>query len=241
MIPNPHPGIFIAFEGIDGCGKTVQLGRTEAWLNSFTGLGCSEGRILSTKKFFIKLAKEPGKERFYGKKIYADLTNKNADALHKKDPYGFQAWYACDSRENLMENIVPALQTGSVVLCDRFRPSMVYGVQTLGDQQTLSEVSALMALNQAIIGNDFIWPDLILIFNIAVDAAIQRLKNKNKDLDEYEKSAVLTIVRKNYLLFDERYPNCRIVNGEKTEEGVFEDVKKLVLPVIEAKGGSLCN
>jgi len=34
MIPNPYPGIFIVFEGIDGCGKTEQLERTFRWLSA---------------------------------------------------------------------------------------------------------------------------------------------------------------------------------------------------------------
>ena len=34
MIPNPYPGIFIVFEGIDGCGKTAQLNRVYGWMQT---------------------------------------------------------------------------------------------------------------------------------------------------------------------------------------------------------------
>ncbi|MBI2063216.1 MAG: dTMP kinase [Candidatus Yanofskybacteria bacterium] len=217
MIPNPYPGIFIVFEGIDGCGKTAQLNKVFGWTQT-----------LGILKHHDKVkAKEPGKERDFGKKIYEDLANKKPTALHKANPHGFQTWYASDSKENLRQHIIPALKNGSIVLCDRFRPSMVYGAQVLG------EISELMTMNQQIIGEDFLWPDLILIFDLAVNIAIKRLKEKNRDLDEHEKSDVLSRVSMNYRHFA-KYPNCQIVNAEQTEEQVFEKVKKLILPVIES-------
>lgn len=220
MIPNPYPGIFIVFEGIDGCGKTTQFNRVYGWMQT----------LEIAKHHDILKAKEPGKEKFFGKKIYADLADKNPTTLHKSNPHGFQSWYACDSKENLRENIIPALKAGSVVLCDRFRPSLVYGAKGPG------EISDLMVMNKQIIGEDFIWPDLILIFDLAVNTAIRRLKEKNRDLDEHEKHGVLNRVRHNYQHFGKVYPNCQIINAELTEEQVFENIKKLVLGVIKRRG-----
>lgn len=221
MIPNPYPGIFIVFEGIDGCGKTAQLNRVYGWLQTLD----------IARHYDILKAKEPGKERLYGKKIYADLGPKNSNALrlHKVNPHGFQAWYACDSKENLRQNIIPALTVGSVVLCDRFRPSMVYGAKGP------SEITDLLAMNRQIIGEDFIWPDLILIFDLAANTAIKRLKKKNIDLDEYEKTEVLKRVRLNYLSLAGMYPNCKIIDGELPEEAVFEKVQKLIAPILECR------
>ncbi|MBI2063574.1 MAG: dTMP kinase [Candidatus Yanofskybacteria bacterium] len=219
MIPNPYPGIFIVFEGIDGCGKTAQLNRVYGWTQTLEII----------KHYDVLKMKEPGKERFFGKKIYANLSDKNPAALHKIDPRGFQTWYACDSKKNLRENIIPALKQGSIVLCDRFRPSMVYGARTLG------EIPDLMNMNRQIIGEDFIWPDLILIFDLPVNAAIKRLKQKNRDLDEHEKHGILKKVRICYQYFARIYPNCRMINAEESEEQVSEKVKSLVLPVIESK------
>lgn len=229
MIPNPYPGIFIVFEGIDGCGKTVQLEMAAAWLRSFTQPGLSENMIISLPTFNVALAKEPGKERFFGKKIYADLANRDPSALHKKNPHGFQAWHACNSKENLQLNVIPALKAGSVVLCDRFRTSTIYSAQTP------EEIPAFMTINREIIGEHFIWPDLILIFDLAVATAIGRLKKKNRGLDEYEKLEVLRRVRLNYLSLARMYPNCEVVDGEKPEEAVFERVKSLILPVCETR------
>ncbi len=219
MIPNPYLGSFIVFEGVDGCGKTVQLNHTFGWMRTLDTLRHCE--IIKTK--------EPNKEGIFGKKIYAGLADKSPDALRTKDPHAFQTWYACDSKENMKNIVIPALKCGSIVLCDRFRPSMVYGAKGPG------EISELMTMNCEIIGEDFIWPDLILIFDLAVDTAIKRLKEKNKELDEHEKHGVLNRVRTNYLYFAKIYPNCRIINADKPEEEVFEKVKQIVLPIVESK------
>lgn len=219
MIPNPHPGIFIVFEGIDGCGKTVQMNHVYGWLKTLNDL----------RHHYTLKTKEPNKEKPFGKKIYTDLANTTPDALHKNNPFGFQTWYACDSKENLRDVVIPALTHDDIVLCDRFRPSMVYGANNFGD------ISKLMTMNCEIIGEDFIWPDLILIFDINANKAVERLKKKGLKLDEHEKSEVLTRVRRNYMHFAQVYPSCEVINADQPEDKVFEDVKKEILIAAESK------
>lgn len=222
-IPNPYPGIFIVFEGIDGCGKSEQLKRTYGWLNS------NDSPLRHCR---IEQTKEPNKSRHYGKKIYQDLADRSEQALHKRDPHAFQTWYARDSKEHLAELVIPSIQAASVVLSDRFRPSMVYGAQEP------AEIPILMARNREIIGEDFIWPDLVIVLDIAVDAAIGRLKEKNRELDEHEKSEVLHRVRQNYLHFALMYSNCHVVGAEEPIEEVFARVKQLVLETLEFRANS---
>ncbi len=219
MIPNPYPGIFIVFEGIDGCGKTSQLNRVCSWMQTLEAL----------RHHNISKQKEPGKERTFGKKIYADLYDKSPHALHKTNPQSFQTWYACDSKENLRLNIIPELMVGSIVLCDRFRPSMVYGAEGYGD------ISTLMTMNQEILGEDFIWPDLILVFDLPVMTALSRLKEKNRNLDEHERQPILAKVRHNYVHFAGVYRNCKIIDSDQSEEVVFGIVKKLLLSVLKSR------
>ena len=214
MIPNPYTGVFIVFEGIDGCGKTKQLELTQKWL-------CPKWTFASVK--------EPGKDRPFGARIYQDLRRPNG--LHKTDPLGFQTWFACDSKENLQRNINPRLNARCIILADRFRPSMVYGVNNTGD------LEKLMTMNKQIIGEDFIWPDIIFIFDVFAETAIKRLKEKGRDLDEFEQRKFLERVRVNYLLFARIYPNCHIINAEGPPEKVFEEVKKIFLPILESKPG----
>lgn len=227
MIPNPFSECFIAFEGIDGCGKSEQFKLVLGFLRtSFV----EEMRKIR-KSFVVKETKEPGKERFWGAEIYKDL--RKANGLHVTNPHGFQAWYACDSKENLRKNIIPSLRCGCTVLTDRFRPSMVYGAQAPRD------IPALMFLNQSIIGEDFIWPDAIFIFNIAAQTATERLERSGKLLDRHEsKIALLERVRNNYLAFGTTYPNCYIINGERTPEKIFGEILPIVIAAIKSKPGS---
>jgi dTMP kinase len=207
MIPNPSKGKFIVFEGIDGCGKSTQLKRTFAWLSFL-------------KKPVFK-TKEPNKNGFWGSRIYEEL--KNPDGIHKKDPFGFQTWYACDSKQNMRNEVIPRLQSGCYVLSDRFRPSMCYGASNS------EEIPTLMEMNQRIMGEHFIWPDLILFFDVYVDIAFARLEKKGDKKDAFERKANLAKVAERYKDFFEFFgKNFIRIDGNSEEERVFVAVKKQI-------------
>ncbi len=213
MIPNPYSGRFIALEGIDGCGKSKQFEQLVRWLIQ------RRATVIGTK--------EPDKKGVWGSQIYKDLANPNG--LNQTDPFRFQMWYACDSKLNLREVVIPRLRAGCNIVTDRFRPSMVYGAQTV------KEIAKLMLMSQTILGEDFIWPDATLIFDVSVETAIRRSREKNRDLDEHERAEVLTRVRLNYLYFSSAYPGCHVINGERSPEEVFEEVKFVIAPVLKLK------
>lgn len=213
MIPNVGPGLFIVLDGGDGCGKSVQLARVKEWLNS-------EGQLVSTYK-------EPDRNRIYGREIYAELAK--PEGLHRTNPFGFQKLYAANSKESSKHGVVVSLANGAIVLCDRFRSSMVYGAKDL------NEIPELMRINEAIIGEDFIWPDVLLIFDLCPEIAIERLKKRGRNLDGHENLEVLKRVRINYLWFAKKYPNCYVIPARGTEEEVFELVKSKLLEVLGDK------
>lgn len=78
-MPNPYPGLLIAFEGIDGCDKSTQLTLAANKIEGLTGFN---GKIVKTK--------EPNRDSEMGKKICAELAK--PDGLHQTDPLGFQTW-----------------------------------------------------------------------------------------------------------------------------------------------------
>lgn len=217
MILNPYSGKFFVFEGGDGCGKTEQLTRVKSWL-------CS---LEEKHRRQVLVTKEPGKDRLFGKKIYEDLFTPGG--LHETDPHRFQMWYACDSKEHMRGIVIPALQAGSVVLSDRFRPSMVFGASNL------EKIKDLMLMNQMILGEHFIWPDATFIFNVSVETTIERSKKKGRELDGHENREVLGRVINNYVYFSRNYPGCYLINAERPPEEVFEDVKKIITDVLESK------
>ena len=94
-------GLFITFEGIDGCGKSTQLKLTNNYLKK---LG-----------FKPEILREPG-STILSEKIRKILLNKNI----KINPISELMLYVA-ARSELVENIIgPALDMGKIILCDRF-------------------------------------------------------------------------------------------------------------------------
>jgi dTMP kinase len=99
---SPLGGRFITFEGIDGCGKTLQMG----WL----------GRRLEPLGHPIVQSREPG-----GTAIGKGLRSVLLDAANAvMTPQCEVLLYLADRIQHLAEVIRPALTRGDLVLCDRF-------------------------------------------------------------------------------------------------------------------------
>jgi dTMP kinase len=217
MIPNPYSGAFLVIEGIDGCGKSEQVERLSSWISD----------IKNNSLVKVTKTKEPDRNSTFGRKIYADLNNPNG--LHVTDPIGFQRWYSCDSRMNLRRSVLPELRLGNIIISDRFRPSMVYGARNE------LEIEELMRINEAIIGEDFIWPDAVFILDVTVESAIQRLKQKSRKLDGHEKIVVLARVKELYKKFKVQYPNCYLIDAEGDIDKIALKVRKIVKYILFEK------
>ena len=96
------PGIFLSFEGIDGCGKTTQL---QGMASRLRKAGCEP-----------VIAQEPGGTRL-GREIRALLLDSANVELR---PIPELLLYFASRAQNIAEVIEPALEAGRVVLCDRF-------------------------------------------------------------------------------------------------------------------------
>jgi dTMP kinase len=95
-------GLFVSFEGNDGSGKTTQIQRLTAWLQS-------HGRE-------VLLLREPGGTRI-GEKIREMLLDK---AHHEMAAVTEMLLYAA-SRAQLVHTVIrPAVEAGAIVICDRF-------------------------------------------------------------------------------------------------------------------------
>lgn len=95
-------GYFITFEGVEGCGKTTQI------------------RMLAERlialSFRTTLTREPGGCSIADKirAILLDADNSNMSPLTEL------LMYAASRAQHVSEVIIPALNAGNVVLCDRF-------------------------------------------------------------------------------------------------------------------------
>lgn len=196
-------GYFITFEGIDGCGKTTQIGLLDNWLKS---LG---------KKTLLTL--EPGGSDL-GKNLRQIL-------LHYDKPVAKNAemfLYLADRAQHVNNVISPALNQGEIVLCDRYTDSTLayQGYAREGD------VNELNMLNEIATNN--LKSDLTIVFDIDVQTAQMRL-GKTKDRLEKEGVDFHTKVKNGYLELEKLYPErIKTVNANRSIEEIFSDVKKIV-------------
>lgn len=97
-----NKGLFITFEGGEGAGKTTVLTKVEQWLKE--------------KGHALLRTREPG-----GITIAEKIRTVILDIEHTEMDGRTEALlYAAARRQHLVEKVLPALEKGNIVLCDRF-------------------------------------------------------------------------------------------------------------------------
>jgi dTMP kinase len=175
--------MFVSFEGLDGSGKSTQLGLLAATLEA-------EGRD-------VVMTREPGGTEL-GEAI-RDLV------LHggRVAPWAEAALYAASRAQHVEEVIRPALERGAVVLCDRYVDSSVayQGVaRGLGLERVID-------LNLAVVGG--LLPDVTFLLLLDPALAASRM-GETRDRLEREDSGFHTRVDAAYRELAARFPE-RIV------------------------------
>jgi dTMP kinase len=155
-------GCFITFEGVDGCGKSTQ---THRFLKKLEHDGC---RTVATR--------EPGGTEI-AEKIRSLVIDPANTAMSDECEL---LLYLAARAQHVREKIVPELEKGSVVVCDRFQDA-TFAYQGYGRDLPLD---LLMQLNSFATGG--IIPDLTFIFDISIEQAFKRLSAMNKPKDRLE-------------------------------------------------------
>ncbi len=165
----------IVFEGIDGAGKSTQIKHIAQWLE--------------TRGFNALQTFEPTHGPF-GQKIRT--------ASPRLSPNDERAAFVCDRQEHVSNCILPALQRGDVVLCDRYYySSMVYQGTRLANQNHDDSDEALdRILNMLRIENEAFAPqaDILVIFDLSVDTSLARIRSGRDSADNFENKENLTRV-----------------------------------------------
>jgi dTMP kinase len=157
-------GIWITFEGIEGTGKSTQLERLADRLR----------RTGST----VVVTREPGGTDL-GRSLRSLLLQPTESPM---DPLTEMLLYAADRAQHLREVVLPALERGETVLCDRFLDATLayqgYG-RRLGVAR-IQEIHKHFPLDQR--------PDRTLLLDLEPELAIERARGRNLDtgLDESE-------------------------------------------------------
>ncbi len=212
--------IFITFEGIEGCGKTTQIGR----LTSF----------LKTARREILLTREPGGTEI-GEQIRKILLDSANFAL---DPMAELLLYAAARVQHLRQAILPALAQGRIVLCDRFMDATV-AYQGYGrglDPAWIEEIHRRAM--------DDLRPHLTFLLDLPVEVGLQRARRRiegqivKEDRFEREELEFHRRVRAGYLELARREPNrFAVLDGMKDEDAIYEEIVARVRTKLDSQHG----
>lgn len=201
-------GRFITVEGPDGAGKSTIL-------NELYNKLVEEGRdVVKTR--------EPGGVSI-AEQIREVILNKENTAMDIRTE---ALLYAAARRQHLVEVVIPALEKGSIVICDRFIDSSL-AYQGKGRDIGMTEV---MNINQFAIEDKM--PDLTLYFDIAPEEGLKRIAGHDgrevnrldlESLDFHQK------VYEGYQSLIEQYPDrIKVVDASKSKEEVLASAYDIV-------------
>lgn len=205
-------GLFISFEGNDGSGKSSVL---ESIQKELLSLG-----------YDVIYTREPGGS-YIAEKIRDIILDKDNLGM---DPITEAYLYAASRREHLQKTILPAINEGKIVLCDRFVDSSL-AYQGYARQIGIDKI---YNLNSFAVEDNL--PNLTILVCVHPEIGLQRIKKNRNDMDrlELEKDSFHQRVFDGYQEIKERFNNRIVmIDGEKTKEEVFKQAWDIVLPFIE--------
>jgi len=216
MIKNPYKGKFICVEGIDGSGKSKQFEMLH-------------DELVAKHDINVVFTKEPTGDSI-GRTIYAILERRHKKMkLEDMTELDMQRLYFQNRRSHYQDLVLPSLRGGVNVISDRGVASVAYGLKNVNDLDRFLSVESAMFDAKSV---SFIVPDLILIYDVSVDIAFERLDKKGNERDLFEQREKLKQTRSNYLAIAKVIPNCVVVDGTASAEEVFKVTREKVFSLL---------
>ncbi|RCW63074.1 dTMP kinase [Saliterribacillus persicus] len=205
-------GAFITVEGGEGAGKSTVLSLLK--------------KHLQEDGFEVLITREPGG---------IDIAEKIREVILNRDHTMMDArtealLYAAARRQHLVEKILPALETGKIVLCDRFvDSSLAYQGYARG-----LGIDEVFQINKFAISNHM--PDLTLFFDIKPEFGLKRIaanENREQNRLDLENIDFHNQVYQAYQLLIEKFPQrIRKINANlsiiEVEELAYKEVMKFL-------------
>ena len=199
-------GHFISFEGIDGSGKSTQA---KVLTKTLEDLGHN-----------VVLTREPGGS------IGAEEIRR---LVLQGDPDRWSAeseilLFTAARRDHLEKTILPALDAGKIVICDRFADSTrMYQGLSRGDLRTLVD-----ELHRLMIPRD---PDLTVLIDLDPKLGLTRAKSRNSVEERFEDFGISLQekMRVGFLNLAEEYAErFRVIDGQRDVDVIAADVLSVV-------------
>jgi len=202
-----NKGLFITFEGCDGCGKTTQLELLAEYLR--------------TQSKDVIVTREPGAKGL-GVKLREILLNYDGEVSPNCENFLFLA----DRAQHIDTIVKPAIENGKIVLCDRHIDSTV-AYQGYGRGLDIDQINYLNDL-----ATSGLKPDLTLLFDVDTETSMMRV-GKNKDRMESAGIEFQEKVRQGYLKLAKSEPNrIKVFDSRKTIEQLHQEVLTIIAHLI---------
>jgi dTMP kinase len=201
-------GKFISFEGPDGSGKTSVIKVVE--------------KYFIDKGYEVIITREPG-----GIKISEKIRDIIHDVEHTEmDPRTEALLYAASRSQHLHQKIIPAVNAGKIILCDRYVDSSL-AYQGYGRNLGFDEV---LAINMFAI--DGVFPDLTIFVDVKPEIGLERVfatEEREKNRLDLEPLKFHKKIYNGYLELLKKYPNrIQRINGEQAMELVAQEAIDLI-------------
>jgi dTMP kinase len=196
--------MFITFEGIDGCGKTTQAKLLTKWLEE--------------NGHSVVLTREPGGTEVAEKirNVILTPTNEELNGIAEI------LLYASSRAQHVSNLIKPLLESGNIVISDRFYDSSIafqgYG---LGYDRNFIESVNKIAMQG-------ITPDVVFVIDIDPIESERRSIRKNKDRIELRDNNFHTRVREGFLEVASRSIKHYVINGNRSINEIQEEIRQVI-------------
>ena len=201
-----NKGYFISFEGIDGSGKSTQIQKL--------------AKFLETLGFDVVITREPGGS-VGGEEIRNLLLQGNVDRWSAETEI---LLFTAARRDHLERIILPALEHGKVVICDRFTDSTrMYQGMRGPNLRNLVDM-----LNEKIINFD---PDLTVIIDMDPQISLKRAKSRKTVEERFEDFGVemQSKMRQGFIELAGEFSNrIEIVDGQQSVDNLAHDICTIV-------------
>ncbi|MGM0924576.1 MAG: dTMP kinase [Bacillota bacterium] len=206
-------GIFITFEGPDGAGKTTILNMLS-----------EEFREKGIEAVFTR---EPGGIRI-AEQIREVILNKENTEMDSRTE---ALLYAAARRQHIVEKVIPALNEGKLIICDRFIDS------SLAYQGYAREIGADDVYSINMFAIDGVMPVVTLYFDIEPERGLMRISgNDGREVNrlDLEKMDFHLKVQQGYKHLIDKFPErIKVINADQSLAEVYHDVKEVLIPYLK--------
>ena len=217
-----YPGRFVTLEGGEGSGKSTQSRFIGDWLRA-------EG-------YNVLLTSEPGGTEIGQALRQVLMDNRNRDIVPETE----LLLYIADRAQHVSTRIIPALETGAIVISDRYHDSSVaYQHFARGvPMETLNFLFHNLAGGLV--------PDLTLVLDLSIETAMARIEKRSVSdpssvsrFEEEERIFHENVRRGFHAIAAEDPERVRLIDGDRSPETVFQEIQRLILPILpERRSGS---